>query len=203
MINRRTALTSAAAALAAPSLLSAKTTSNEPPVDADGLFTQDFFHTSFLDMAEDHAEAAAQGKHLMVLWEQKGCPYCRELHLVNFARDEIRDYLHENYLVLQLNLWGDKEVTDFDGEVMIEKTIARKWFVSFTPTTIMFNANDVGAQDLRDAEAFRLTGYFKPFHFISGLEYGASDVYREQPFQRFVQARFDHLEEQGLDPDLW
>ena len=203
MITRRTALTSAAAALAVPSLVRAQDSEVEPSVDDDGLFTQPWFYRSFLDMGEDHADAAAQGKHLMVLWEQKGCPYCRELHLVNFARDEIRDYLQANYLVVQLNLWGDKEVTDFDGEVLTEKTIARKWFVSFTPTTILYNGRDAGATDMRDAEAFRLPGYFKPFHYMSGLEFGASDVYREQPFQRFVQARFDRLEEQGLDPDLW
>jgi len=75
--------------------------------------------------------------------------------------------------------------------------------VAFTPTVILCNARDVGAKDIREAEAFRIPGYFKPFHFISALEFGASDVYREQHFQHFLQARFDKLVEQGQDPDIW
>lgn len=202
MLTRRTALLGAAA-LPLARAAGAAVEGVDPPVNDDGLFHQDWFYTSFMDMAEDHADAAAEGKHLMVLIEQRGCPYCRELHRVNLARPEIADYLKENYFVVQLNMWGDKEVTDFDGETLSEKDICRKWFVSFTPTTLLFNARDAGATDLRSAEAFRLPGYFKPFHFISGLEYAASDEYRDTPFQRFLQARFDHLEEQGLNPDLW
>jgi len=208
MPTRRMTLLGAAAALSTPQLLRAasaadSTADSNLKVNDDGLYHQDWFHTSFLDMAEDHADAAAQGKHLMVLIEQHGCPYCRELHKVNFARSEISDYLRENYLVVQLNMWGDKEVTDFDGQSLTEKTICNKWFASFTPTTIMFNRRDAGATDLRAAEAFRLPGYFKPFHYISGLEYGASDQYRDLPFQRFLQARFDRLEAQGITPDMW
>lgn len=203
MLTRRAALVSAAAALAAPVPLRAKVTGEDPPVNDDGLFHQDWFHFSFLDMAEDLAEAADEGKHLMVLIEQHGCPYCRELHRVNFARDEIRSYLQDNYLSVQLNMWGDREVTDFDGETLTEKQLCRKWFVSFTPTTVLFNGRDAGAGDLRAAEAFRLPGYFKPFHYISGLEFAASDVYRDQPFQRFIQAKGDALREQGIEPDMW
>ncbi|MGV6813185.1 MAG: thioredoxin family protein [Brevirhabdus sp.] len=189
--------------LGAPATLTAATEPGDPPVNSDGLHEQPWFHTSFMDMAEDHADAAADGKNLMILVEQYGCPYCRELHRVNFARSEITDFIQENYLVVQLNMWGDREVTDFDGEVMTEKNLCRKWFVSFTPTTIMFNQRDVGATDIRGAEAFRLPGYFKPFHYITALEYGASDQYRDLPFQRFLQARLERLEAQGITPDVW
>lgn len=207
MLTRRDLIAGSAFALALPALpvspALAAVEGDDPPVNDDGLFHQDWFHTSFMDMGEDHAEAAAAGKHLMVLIEQRGCPYCRELHRVNFARKEITDYLRGNYLVVQLNMWGDKEVTDFDGEVMSEKALCRKWLVSFTPTSVMFNARDAGASTLAAAQAFRLPGYFKPFHYMTGLEFAASEHYRDMPFQRFVQDRFDHLKEQGLDPDLW
>jgi len=207
MISRRTALrglgTSVAAGLFVPSNLHAASDATDPPLNSDGLHEQQWFHTSFMDMAEDHADAEAEGKSLIVLVEQYGCPYCRELHRVNFKRTEITDFLQENYLVVQLNMWGDREVTDFDGEVMSEKNLCRKWFVSFTPTTIMFNQRDVGAKNLGAAEAFRLPGYFKPFHYITALEYGASDQYRDLPFQRFLQARLERLEAQGITPDVW
>ena len=37
---------------------------------------------------------------------------------------------------MQLNLHGDLEVTDFDGEVLSEKAMARKWNILFTPTVL-------------------------------------------------------------------
>lgn len=202
-ITRRTLLAVAAAAPALVTRARASDDEHEPAVDDDRLYTQDWFHTSFLDMSEDLAEAASQGKHLMILWEQRGCPYCRELHRINFRRDDIVSYLKEHYVVLQLNLWGDREATDFDGEVLSEKQIAKKWHVNFTPTVILVNGRDAGAKSMREAEAFRMPGYFKPFHFLAGLEFAAGDTYRDQHFQRFVQEKADHLREQGQPVTLW
>ena len=95
-------------------------------------------------MTEDLGEAAEPGKHLAILWAQRGCPYCREMHRVNFADPEIRSFIQKNYVVFQMDLWGSREVTDFDGEVLEERAMARKWGVHFTPT-IMFFAADPAA----------------------------------------------------------
>jgi thioredoxin-related protein len=35
-----------------------------------------------------------------------------------------------------MNLYGDVEVTDFDGESMSEKDMAKKWRVMFTPNIV-------------------------------------------------------------------
>lgn len=203
MITRRAALAGSAAASLLPMAARAGDAEYEPPVDADGLYTQDWFHTSFLDMREDLAEAAAAGRNLMILWEQRGCPYCRELHRVNFRDPDIVAYLRDNYLVVQLNLWGDRAVTDLDGETLSEKQIARKWFVTFTPTVSLINRRDIGAASMAQAEAFRMPGYFKPFHFLSGLEFAAGDSYRDEHFQRWLQAKADRMREQGIEVDLW
>ncbi len=166
----------------------------------DGLHKQPWFADTFLDMREDLADAAAQGKDLMVLIEQRGCPYCKEMHEVNFNREEIVKLVTDNYYVVQLNLWGDREVVDFDGTEMTEKQLARRWGVSFTPTTLFF-ASDAEPED---ALAFALPGYFKPFHHARALEYVASDAYKQEPnFQRFVQARADEMRAQGIEVDLW
>ena len=172
----------------------------------DGLHKQPFFFDSFLEMGPDLEEAAAEGKGLVVLWEQRGCPYCRELHAVNFARDDIVEFISEHFLVVQLDMWGSRAVTDFDGEEMEERDLARKWFVNFTPTTLFFTMDDPDnpPQDMRDALAFMLPGYFKPFHHLSTLEYVATDGYKEQPnFQRWLQAKADHMREQGEEVNLW
>ena len=62
-----------------------------------GLLTQPWFLNSFLDLKDDLQEAANSGKRFAIMWELAGCPYCRETHLVNFARPDIRDYIKENF----------------------------------------------------------------------------------------------------------
>lgn len=169
----------------------------------DGLHKQDWFLNSFLEMPDDLAEAADEGKLLMVIVEQAGCPYCREMHNVNFKRTEITDFILENFVVVQLDLWGSREVLDFDGEAMEERDIVRKWGVNFTPTTLVFTMEDEVPTSFFEAEAFRLPGLLKPFHYLASLEYVVSGEYEIQPFQRFLQDKFQELETKGITPDVW
>lgn len=169
----------------------------------DGLHKQSWFTDSFLELGDDLQTAADAGRGLMVLFEQAGCPYCRELHQVNFARPEIVDYLTAHFDVIQLDLWGSRAVLDFDGQSLEERALAAKWGVNFTPTTVLFPASRAGATDPRRAEAFRLPGYLKPFHYLSSLEYVSTGEYEKQPFQRYLQDKFDILHAQGIDPDVW
>ena len=191
------------AATIAPSVL--KAAAGEAEVGDNGLFTQDWFLETFFELADDHAELAANNKNLAILFEQRGCPYCRELHRVNFARKEIRSYLKKHFGVIQLDLWGSRSVTDFDGQKLEERALAQKSRVVFTPTMLFFprDVNSVKGKSIADAEIFRMPGYFKPFHFISMLEYVNDGHYSTENFQRFLQARFKKLKEQGIDPDVW
>ena len=67
---------------------------------------------------------ASRGKRLAVMWELKGCPYCKETHFVNFGRSDIADFVRANFDILQLNIIGSRKVTDFDGAELTEKQIA-------------------------------------------------------------------------------
>ncbi len=199
-MHRRYFLTTAAALGA---LNAASRATAEPHLGDDGLYDQPFFMDSFLEMGPDLEDAAAEGKGLIVLFEQRGCPYCHEMHAVNFERAEITDYLSDHFNVVQLDLWGSRTVVDFDGEELEERDLAGKWFVNFTPTAIFFPPDRAGAVSLQEAEVFRMPGYFKPFHHLSGLEYVASGEYANQPFQRYLQDKFAALQAQGIDPDVW
>jgi thioredoxin-related protein len=177
----------------------------DPAVGDDGLFHEDWFVQSFLELPDDQAEAAAAGKHLAVLWEQRGCPYCREVHRVNFAQPAIRDYIKANFNILQLDFYGPRRVTDFDGREMSEKEIGGRWRVNFTPTINFFPllpADAAGKSGL-DAEIFRLPGYFKPFHFLTAFEYVRSADFDKMSFQRFLQAKAQKLREQGGAVEMW
>jgi len=204
-INRRKFLIGGASTLALPVAARAEGEAAEPPVGDNGLHVQPWFHESFLDMADDLSEAKAEGKHLAVIFEQRGCPYCREMHRVNLARPEIADYIKEHYYVVQLDLWGSREVTDFDGEALEERALARKWRVTYTPTIAFFSneADLASKQDGRDLETARMPGYFKPYHFLSMFEYVAEGHWKTEHFQKFIQAKFDKLKEEGKSPDIW
>ena len=131
MLHRRHALAllaGSAVAGATPKALAGEVR-YEPVLGEDGLYTQPWFLQSFLDLGDDLAEAAAEGKRFAIIWEQKGCPYCKETHQVNLARADVHEYVRDNFGVLQLNLWGSREVTDFDGEAMEERALARRWRV--------------------------------------------------------------------------
>ena len=171
----------------------------------DGMYKQPWFLETFLELADDHAEASQAGKRFVVMWEQKGCPYCKEMHEVNFARPEIHEYIREHFAILQLNLWGSRAVVDFDGETLEERKLARKWRVNFTPT-IQFLPAQLPASGKEPGgvlEVARMPGYFKPFHFISMFEFVYDKAYQKENFQRYLQDKFAVLKAKGIDPNVW
>ncbi|MEP1327604.1 thioredoxin family protein [Pseudophaeobacter sp.] len=109
----------------------------------DGLHKTPWMRETFKDLREDLEEANSEGKRLVLFFEQRGCIYCTKMHEEVFPRPEVSDYIADNYFVVQMNLYGDVEVTDFDGSVLAEKDMARKWGVLFTPT-ILFLPEEVG-----------------------------------------------------------
>ena len=112
------------------------------PMGDDGLHKPDWLHDTFKDMGEDLATATSEGKRMLVIWEQRGCIYCKKMHEEVFPDPEITEILTDKYYVVQMNLFGDVEVTDFDGTALSEKDMARRWGVMFTPT-MMFMPEEV------------------------------------------------------------
>ena len=102
----------------------------------DGLYEEPWIIETFKDLREDLDEANMEGKRLVLMFEQRGCIYCSKMHKDVYSRDKVSNYIEENFFVVQLNLHGDLEVTDFDGEVLSEKAMARKWNILFTPTVL-------------------------------------------------------------------
>jgi len=101
MIGRRNLL-AGAASLATLAISRAR--AEQPILTDDGLYKQPWFLESFLDLGDDLEAAAKEGKRFAIMWELKGCPYCKETHFVNFAQPRIADYVKANFEVLQLNI---------------------------------------------------------------------------------------------------
>ncbi len=163
----------------------------EPILTDDGLYKQPWFLESFLDLPEDLEEARKAGKRFVIMWELKGCPYCKETHFVNFARPDINDYIKTNFEVLQLNIIGSRKVTDFDGAQLSEKELAAKYGVRFTPTFQFFAER---AAPLKNAapqkrEVARAPGYLRPDDFLAMFRYVREKAYQDKSFREYLRVR--------------
>ena len=174
-------------------------------LNAEGIHTQDWFMETFMDLREDHGELAAKNKHFAIFFEQKGCPYCAAMHEKNLSQPKISNFIQEKFGVLQINIFGSKEVTDFDGKAMEERDLARRWGVLFTPTIVFIRPSLDGLDGLngKQLQIARMPGYFKRFHFITFFEYIAGDHYETIDFQRFLQAKADKMRKEGKEVDIW
>lgn len=177
-----------------------------PETGEDGLHIQDWLHDSFLDLSDDLTEAAAQGKRLAIIWEQRGCPYCKRMNEVNLRIPRVVNYIKRNFVVHRFNLWGDRKVTDFDGQVLSEKELANKYGILYTPTLQFFpeSLEKVAGRSGKDSEVVRIPGYFKPFHFFFLFHYALEKGYEKEPnFQRWLGGIGAELDEEGIKYDLW
>ncbi|CCD91498.1 putative thioredoxin-like protein; SoxW precursor [Bradyrhizobium sp. ORS 375] len=154
----------------------------------DGLYHQSWFLNSFLDLREDLESAASEGKRLAIMWELRGCPYCRETHLVNFADPVITNYIRANFEVLQLNLLGARKVIDFDGKELTEKELAERYAIRFTPTFQFFpsSADGVAAREPLSREVARAPGYLKPTHFLAMFRFVRDKAYERGTFRDYL-----------------
>ena len=177
---------------AAASLLALKgARAEEPQLTAEGLIAEPWFLESFLDLPDDLATAHKEGKRLAIMWELRGCPYCRETHLVNFAQPRIRDYIKANFEVLQLNTIGDRKVKDFDGSELPEKALAAKYGIRFTPTFQFFPESAAGLNDLtpQKREVARAPGYLRPDDFLAFFRFVREKAYEKGSFRDFLKAQ--------------
>lgn len=160
-----------------------------PVSDEAGHYRQTWFNVSFLDLRDDFAEARREGKRFAVIFEQKACPYCRKMHTEVLAERYINDYVRDNFRILQLDLWGAREVTDFDGKVLSERALAERWGIIFTPTVVFLKDDLAGLAGKwgRELEATeRLPLSFGPHTFYDLFVWVRGKVYeRDRNFQRF------------------
>lgn len=188
MIGRRTLLLGAASVLA---LGTGRSRAQEPILTDDGIYKQPWFLESFLDLADDLEGARKEGKRFVIMWELRGCPYCKETHFVNFAQPRISDYVKSNFEVLQLNIIGSRKVTDFDGDVLSEKEMAAKYGIRFTPTFQFFGESIATLKALPPAqrEVNRAAGYMLPDDFLAMFRYVRDKAYEGKSFRDYLKSR--------------
>ena len=191
MISRRLLLTGSASALA---VLHSQVLPGEARAEAvlteDGIYRQPWFLESLLELADDLAATSEKKKRLAIMWELRGCPYCKETHLVNFARPDISAFVQQNFDILQLNLIGSREVVDFDGEKLPEKRLAQKYDVRYTPTFQFFpdSAAALAGKKPRQREVARAQGYMHPPQFLAMFRYVTERAYEKGSLRDYLKA---------------
>lgn len=168
----------------------------------DGLHKQPWMRDTFKDLREDLDEANAEGKRLVLFFEQRGCIYCRAMHEEVFVDPKISDYIAENFFVVQLNLHGDIEVTDFDGESLTEKDMARKWRVLFTPNIVFLPEEVSEGVSAVDAAVAVMPGAFGKGTTIDMFTWVKEKRYEldnDEDFQRYHARRIQERSNGSTD----
>lgn len=143
-----------------------------------------FFDSTFGDFSEELESARDQGKKgILLMFEMDECPFCHRMKTTVLNQSEIQDYFKENFLIFPVDIEGDVEVTDFQGNPMAQKDFALKEYrVRATPVFAFFDldgnqvARYTGAT--RDAQEFRWLG-----------EYVVDGEYAKTSFTRYKLER--------------
>ncbi len=124
---------------------------------------------SFLELADDVAEASSRGHRIVLYFHQEGCPYCYNLVTQVFPEPRIDALMADNYELIELDIWGSRMVTLQDGTELAEKQLASMLKVQYTPTLIFLD--ETGTPERR------VDGYRPPEAFLAllkGLTQGKS-----------------------------
>lgn len=162
------------------------------PMGDDGLHKPDWLRDTFKDLTEDLAEANAEGKRVLIMVEQRGCIYCAKMHEEVFPDPEIEALIHDNYFVIQMNLFGDVEVTDFDGTTLPEKEMAVRWGVLFTPTLIFLPETAPASGTAAESAVAMMPGAFGKGTTAALLTWVKDRGYQGgEHFQKFLASRLN------------
>jgi len=137
-----------------------------------------WFKATFMDFSEDLEEAADEDKHVMIYFHQDGCPYCAKLVQDNFHDKDLVAKLQKNFDTIETNMWGDRELTDWQGNDYTEKEFSTKMKIQFTPTLVFLNPEG--------KTLLRLNGYQSIEKMHATLNYISNKTYLNQSYASYI-----------------
>lgn len=138
------------------------------------------FDETFGDFSEELKHAQEQGKAgVFIFFEMDECPFCARMKSTVLNQQRVVDYYKKNFLVFPVDIEGDIEIKDFQGNSMPMKDFAFKQHrVRATPVLAFFDlqgklvAKYTGAT--ADVDEFLLLG-----------EYVVSGAYKNSNFTSY------------------
>ena len=138
----------------------------------------DWFKQSFLELADDAAEAAEADRHVMLFMHLEECPYCAQLLQESIAGADYTPWLRQRFDVIAINVRGDREVV-FDAQTTVtEKELAQLLKVRQTPAVVFL--------DGQNRRVMRSDGYKTTREFKRILDYVDSKSYLTMDLPAFV-----------------
>lgn len=143
-----------------------------------------FFHDTFGDFPEELELAREQGKKgILFFFEMDDCPFCHRMKDTVLNQPRVQDWFREHFLIFSIDVEGDTEVIDFQGNTMAAKEFAfRVNRVRATPVFLFV--------DLEGEPVTRYTGATRDVEEFMWLgEFVADEHYRDTKFTRFKRAK--------------
>ncbi len=163
----------------------------------DGLHKPDWLRDTFKDLGEDAADAAAEGKRLLLLIEQRGCIYCKKMHEETFPDPRVDALLRDTYFPIQINLHSDTELIDTDGEVLTEKAATQRWGMLFTPTMIFLPAEIDPSKSAIEQAVAVMPGAFGPGTTLDMMVWVKEERYLDQSVEDFQRYHGRRIQERN------
>jgi thioredoxin-related protein len=149
-----------------------------------------FFHQSLGDLSEELEIAREEGKTgVLLFFEMDECPFCARMKRDVLNRPRVQDYYREHFRIIPVDIEGDVEIVDFQGQSMAEKNFAFQVNrVRATPVFLFYTLD--GEQVARYTGA---TSGIDEFLWLG--EYVVQGVYRDMPFTRYKRVRRQQAEQ--------
>lgn len=145
---------------------------------------QTFFDQSFGDFKEELTIAKEEGKQgIFLFFEMDECPFCHRMKTTILNQPQVLGYYKKHFKIYQIDIEGDVEMIDFQGQTTTQKDFAFKQHrVRATPVMAFF--------DLSGQRIARYTGPASSTQeFLMLGEFVVSGAYKQTSFTRYKRDR--------------
>jgi len=146
---------------------------------------QYFFNQTLGDLTEELEIAREEEKKaLLIMFEADDCPFCARMKKTVLNQADVQDFYRENFHILAIDMEGDVEITDFNGNTVSMKDFSFKQHrVRATPVFAFFDLDGKAIKRGRYTGAMTGVDEFLQFgRFIS------EDIYREMSFTSYKRS---------------
>lgn len=133
---------------------------------------QYFFEQNLGDLTEELETAIDDGKKgIFVFFEMDECPFCHRMKKTVLNQVDIQNFFKKNFHSISIDIEGDLEMVDFEGNEMTQKKFASNNRVRATPVMAFY--------DLQGKQVVRYTGAASGSEeFLWFAEYFLQGVYK-------------------------
>ena len=140
-------------------------------------------------IGDDLQAATDKGKRFAIIWELRGCPYCKDTHLVNFAKPEIENYIKERSTSCSSTSSARAKSPTSMARSCPRSGWRRNTAFASRPRFSFSRARRGSCQKKpRDREVTRAQGYLEPRHFLAMFRFVAERAYEKGTLHDFLKA---------------